>query len=111
MPGGIKKADEAGIIKKLIRRYNYESLTYQFRGDTRILYKRFTEREKTPERGAANTVGRAVFYEEFDSWCRNLDNFDIGGKKVRVDTTDFEAVDYESLLENGREFMRDCSTY
>ena len=103
-PPGIKKVDEAGMIKHLADQYAYESLTYQFVGDTRVLHERFIEREKTPERGQANIIGRPVPYEEFDQWCHNLDGFDIGGKTIRVDTTDFGKVDFDRLIEAGRQF-------
>jgi len=53
-PAGLKKVDEAGVIRALIQKYGYQSLTYQFEGDTKILHERYIEREKTPERGDAN---------------------------------------------------------
>ena len=40
VPAGVKKTDEAGTIRQLIDKYDYDSLTFKFSGDTRILHKR-----------------------------------------------------------------------
>ena len=105
VPGGVKKADEAGAIKQLIDKYEYAPLTFKFRGNTQILYERFIAREKTPERGQANKIGVDVPYEMFDQWCHNLDNFYVGGKIVQVDTTDFTKVNFSTYIESARQFM------
>ena len=105
VPAGIKKVDEAGVIKQLIDKYGYTSLTFKFTGDTQILYKRFIEREKTIERGQVNKIGADVPYEIFDKWCHNLDNFNVGGKTVRVDTTDFNKVEFINNIEFARQFV------
>lgn len=105
VPAGVKKTDESGIIKDLIDRYGYASLTFKFMGDTRVLHKRFIEREKTPERGRANTMGFEVSYEDFDRWCHNLDAFHIGGEIVRIDTTDFNTVNFHEYIELAKRFV------
>ncbi len=105
VPAGVKPADEAGELRRLIEGYGYAPLTYRFTGDTDILYRRFIEREQTPERGEANRIGRAVALEDFEGWCRGLDGFDIGGEVIEVDTTDFGQVDTEGLVEAGRRFL------
>ena len=105
VPAGIKKIDEAGVIRQLIEEYDYDSLTFKFAGDTQVLHKRYTEREKTPERGKVNTMGFDVPYDMFDTWCHNLDNFDVGGKIIRVDTTDFDAADFDKYIDLAKEFV------
>lgn len=105
VPGGVKKVDEAGAIKELIDKYGYTSLTFQFMGDTQTLYKRFVEREKTIERGRANRIGMDVSYSIFDQWCHNFDDFNVGGKIVQVDTTDFARVDFDTYIESAKRFM------
>lgn len=105
VPAGIKKVDEAEVIKQLIDKYGYTSLTFKFVGDTQVLYKRFIERENTIERGQVNKIGFDVPYDTFDNWCHNLDNFDIGGEIVKVDTTDFNTVDFNNYIEIARKFM------
>ena len=108
VPAGVKKVDEAGVIKQLVDKYGYTPLTFKFTGDTKVLHKRFMEREKTVERGQVNKIGEDVPYDIFDKWCYNLDNFNIGGKIVRVDTTDFNTVDFNHYIEFARQFM--CET-
>ena len=105
VPAGLKKTDEAGVIRQLIGKYGYSALNFKFTGNTQVLHKRYTEREKTPERGKVNTMGFDVPYDMFDTWCHNLDDFNAGGKIIRVDTTDFDAVDFNKYIEMAREFI------
>lgn len=105
VPAGVKKIDEAGAIKHLIAQYNYASLDFKFMGDTEVLYQRFLRREKTAERGEVNKIGIDVSYDTFDQWCRNFDNFNIGGETVRVDTTNFSNVDFNAHIKLAKEFM------
>ena len=107
VPAGIKKVNEAGIIKRLIDSYGYDSLTFKFTGDTQVLHKRFVEREKTAERGQVNKIGLEVSCSDFNKWCHNLDSFDVGGKVVEVDTSDFDLVDFDSYYELAGQFMKD----
>ena len=107
VPCGIKKTDEAEVIKQLIDKYNCQPLTYKFMGDTRVLYKRFIERDKLPERGQANMMFTEPAYNDFDRWCRNLDNFNVGGMIIKIDTTDFDKIDFDSHIETARKFI-DC---
>lgn len=39
VPSGVKKVDEAGVIKQLVDQYGYTSLTFKFIGDTKVLHK------------------------------------------------------------------------
>lgn len=103
VPAGIKEVDEAGAIRRLMDQYNYASLDFKFTGDTRVLYQRFLEREKTAERGEVNKIGEDVPYATFQQWCRGLDHFDVGGETVRVDTTDFSKVDFDAYIKLAKE--------
>lgn len=105
VPAGVKKVDEAGVIKRLIDKYNCTSLDFKFMGDTRVLHQRFLKREKTAERGEVNKIGMDVPYDTFNQWCHNLDNFDIGGETVRVDTTNFSNVNFNTYIELAKGFM------
>lgn len=105
VPAGLKIVDEAGFIKALIDRYNYQSLTFKLMGDTRILHKRFIERDKSPERAQVLRAFSEPSYAEFDKWCHSLDEFDVGGKIIEIDTTDFEKVDFERYIETARTFI------
>ena len=105
VPAGVKPVDEAGTIRRLIERYGYACLTFQFSGDTRVLHHRFVAREMTDERGDVNKIGEDVPYPVFDQWCRQLDPFDVGGTTIRVDTTDFSAVDFSAHMDYARQFL------
>ena len=83
----------------------HQYLTYKFTGDTRVLYERYIKREKSPERGDANRDFEEIPFEVFDGYCRNLESFSIGGEVVRIDTTDFESVDFERHIEQARLFI------
>ena len=74
-------------------------------GDTRILHERFLKREISIERGRANKIGFDVPYKLFDQWCRNLDGFDVGGKIITVDTSDFGSVDFEEYICLAKRFL------
>ena len=69
VPPGMKAVDEAGVIESLIRKYSFQSLTYKFMGDTRFLYERYIEREKSPERGDANRDFEEIPFENFGRYC------------------------------------------
>ena len=105
VPAGVKQVDEAGVIKQLIDKYGYTPLTFKFIGDTQILYKRFMDREKTVERGQANKIGQDVSYDTFDRWCHNFDSFNVGGKIIQVDTTDFAEVNFDHYIKSARQFI------
>lgn len=107
VPVGIKKVNEAGIIKRLIDSYRYDSLTFKFTGNTQVLFKRFVEREETVERGQVNKIGSKVSYSDFNKWCRNLESFDVGGKIIKVDTSDFDSVNFDNYYELAMQFMDD----
>jgi hypothetical protein len=105
VPAGVKKTDEAGIIKTLLDQHACRPLAYKFKGDTEILYKRFIKREQTPERGQVNVFPYEPSCDEFDGWCRSLDGFSVGGETIEIDTTDFKTVDFEKHIEAARLFV------
>lgn len=69
------------------------------------MHQRFLEREETAERGEVNKIGMDVPYDTFNQWCHNLDDFDIGGKTVRVDTTNFANVNFNTYIKLAKGFM------
>lgn len=106
VPAGVKKIDESFVIKTLIEEYSYRSLTFKFTGETKVLHKRYIERDELPERGGVNAFYRGFSYTEFNKICRSQDSFNVGGKVIRIDTTDFKAVDYNSYIETARLFLQ-----
>lgn len=99
------KIKEGDTLKTLTKRYDYQTLTYIFLGDLRILYKRFIERDKLPTRGQANQMWDEINFEDFKKGISPLGDFTIGGEIVKIDTTDFGTVDFESHIETARLFM------
>ena len=105
VPEGVKRIDESKIIRGIINKYSCKSLVFKFSGDTKILHRRFIERERLPERGQVNKMEFEPSYTEFDAWCHNLDKFDVGGKVIKIDTTDFSKVNFERYIEVARLFI------
>ena len=109
VPPGVKKVDESGVIKALINRYNCPHLTFKFTGDTRILYERYIERENSPERGDANRDFEEIPYEVYNTYCQNLEGFNIGGEIIKIDTTDFDKVDFDKHIGTAKIFAMGVS--
>ena len=105
VPAGMKDTDEAGEIRALVDKYAYESLTFKFIGDIKVLYERYIERENSPERGDANRDFGVTPYDVFEKYCRNLSGFGIGGLVITIDTTDFAKVDFADYIKQARLFM------
>ena len=105
VPEGVKKIDESSRIRNLIHKYTYEPLVFKFSGNTQVLYRRFLERENSPERGQVNKMEIEPSYAEFDTWCHHFDKFDVGGKVIQIDTTDFSKVHFGIYIEEARLFM------
>jgi hypothetical protein len=106
VPAGIKNVDESHVIRTLIEKYNYQSLTFKFKGDTKVLHQRYIERDKLPERGGVNAFYKGCSYSDFDVICRNLDSFHINENFIIIDTTDIGLVDFNFYTEKAYLFMR-----
>jgi len=102
------KANEADVLAQLIEKYDYRSLTYIFQGDMHVLCDRFNAREKLPERGQANLMFAELSYEDFKKYITPLGDFTVGGKIVKIDTTNFESVDFARHIETARVFVREA---
>ena len=103
--GGYMKTNEGEAIKSLIEKFGYQSMTYIFWGDMHVICDRFNKREKLPERGQSNQVFAELTYEDCIKWLPPFGEFTVGGKIIKVDTTDFDKVDYEGLINTARNFM------
>jgi len=100
---------EGETLKLLIDKYGYQTLTYILLGDSRVLCDRFNEREKTPERGEANKIGIEISYENYDRYIIPLGDFTVGGEIIKIDTTNFNTVDFKSHIESARKFINSTS--
>ena len=83
----------------LKKKYNYQPFQIQCKTDGQVLLERFKKRSLSGERHPGHVDN--LTYEEFKpSLLKGKDEFlDIGGEVLEIDTTHFEAIDYESLFE------------
>ena len=103
--GGFMKTNEGEKIRSLIEKYDYQSMTFIFWGDVRVICDRFNEREKLPERGQANRAFAELTYEDCEKLLPQLGDFSAGGKIIKIDTTDFSKVDFDKQIEAVRLFL------
>ncbi len=89
------------IIKKLLKKYNYKSITIRFEGDLKVLHKRFLEREYSTERHIG-LVANGVFdeFKNFEQTAIKSKEFKIDDNEILVDTTDFSKVDFDEIIHN-----------
>lgn len=88
------------MIKALLNKYNYKCVTVRFTGDLHILHERFIKREYSDERHSGLfSNGKFDNYEVFESRASVLRNFKINDNEIVVDTTDFDTVDYNKIID------------
>lgn len=109
------ESSECGI-KTLLDKYQYSALTITLTGDYKVIYKRFLERDLSPDRHRGHVVNdcypekkrrsleelraASISYEEYIHSIekRGFDTFFVGDKRIKVDTTDFSKIDMEKIL-------------
>ncbi len=77
-----------------MEKYGCPALTIILTGDPEVIYGRFLERDASPDRHRGHVVNDC--YPEKES---------AGGERIRVDTTDFSAIDMEWLFLQIEEWM------
>ena len=94
------------IIKNLLDKYNYNSITIRFEGDLQILHKRFLEREYSGERHMG-LVSNGVFddFENFEKTAVKAKEFKINDDEILVDTTDFSKVDFNKIIKDIQKYI------
>ncbi len=98
---------ETEILKGLIAKYGYKSLSFVFVGDMKVIHKRFVERDASPEREAANRMyGLLDDFDVFENSIRHLGDFNIGDKVLRIDTTSFDDVDFGYYIQEASDFVQ-----
>lgn len=93
--------ESVSIIKKLLDKYNYKSITIRFEGDLQILHKRFLKRECSTERHIG-LVSNGVFddFKNFEQSALKSKEFKINNNEILVDTTDFTKVNFDEIIRN-----------
>ena len=99
------KLKEMEQIKKLLEKYNCECLTFIFKGDFEILFKRYMERDVTEERHwVHNTAGETADNFKEGHLCSGIGETGIG-KIITIDSTKFENINYNELYNIAKEFV------
>lgn len=89
------------IIKNLLDKYNYKCITLRFTGDLEVLHKRFLKREYSEERHMGlNSNGKFDDFEVYKQASEKMNEFRIDDNEIVIDTTDFNKVDFDKLIED-----------
>jgi len=98
------KQNESESVKKLSEKYDCECLTFIFKGDLEVLFKRYMER------GKRHWV-HITFGENSDNFKKYHLRYGIGevviGKTIVTDSTVFDEVNYEELYKTAKIFISD----
>lgn len=107
-------------LEALLKRYGCRPVTLFLTGDYDVIYRRFLERDQSPERHRGHVVNtcypeppgeRAVHtplsFEQFVAGIegRGMADFTVGGDRLVVDTTDFTKLDREAIARQVRELL------
>lgn len=94
------------IMKKLLKKYGYKSITIRFEGDLKVLHKRFLEREYSTERHLG-LIANGVFneFKNFEQTAIKSKEFKIDDNEILVDTTDFSKVDFDEIIQKLLNFL------
>ena len=119
LENNFEDASRTGLAA-LLSRYPCRVITVQMTGDLRTIYRRFAERDQSPERHRGHVVNdcypekpgsraahQTMPFEAFAErmLCRGMDRLPWDGPCVRVDTTDFGKVDQEAVLSRVKALM------
>lgn len=110
LENNFETSSREGILR-LLERYRCIPVTVLFDGDLRTIYRRFVERDRSPERHRGHVVNTAYPEREDSPPCipmgfeafargtaeRGFREFDVGGVRIVVDSTDLSRLDYEAI--------------
>jgi predicted kinase len=100
-------------LQQLIMEYHYTPITVLFDGDIKTIYNRFIERNNSPTRHRGHIVNTEypesinrkdippqIKFEDFEKTLkeRGIRHFNISGEVIKIDTTDFDKVDYDDVI-------------
>ena len=93
-------------IKSLLEKYEYESLTYKFECNSKILHRRFIEREYSSERDISNKVyGVWDDFKIFERDIKLFNDFYTGGEVVNIVTSNFEKINFDKYINIAKIFI------
>ena len=97
----------------ILEKYAYQAITVTLTGDYEKIYQRFLKRNSSPDRHPGHIVNDCypgkiqnndsalISYEKFVAGITNrgMDQFQANGPHIILDTTDFDRIDKEGLLQ------------
>lgn len=105
-------------LMEILEKYSYTAITVTLTGNYSKIYERFVQRNNSPDRHRGHVVNDCypektpdkavapVSYERFAGGIadRGMDSFKANGPHIVVDTTDFNKIQIETLIQtiNGR---------
>lgn len=112
--------ETAGEIGALLKDYSYKAISVVLTGDYQRIYERFCARQYSPDRHRGHIVNDRypeedrvrkiplMPYEHFVGGitARGMDQFRVDGENIIVDTTDFQSVDWNELIEKIRTYLK-----
>ncbi len=120
LENNFEAASKPGIMA-LLKRYDCRPVTLFLTGDYQVLYQRFLERNLSPNRHRGHVVNTCypepngekaaympISFEQFVSGIENrgMVDFNVGGDRIVVDTSDFSKVDWESIVGQVRTLLK-----
>ncbi len=111
LENNFENASKPGLLA-LLGQYPCTVVTVQLTGDLQAVYQRFLRRDQSPRRHRGHVVNTCypeppgerppyapMSFEQFAAGfrARGMENFDIGGPRVTVDTTDLGQVDCKAV--------------
>ena len=112
--------DSVPGVRRLLERYGCKPFTLLLTGDYEVIYQRFLRRDQSPQRHRGHVVntqypepaGEEAVYQPMSFrrfvegfTARGMVDFDVGGPRLVVDTTDFSQVDYEGIAAQVRQLL------
>lgn len=86
-------------LKALLNQYGFDAVEVFLDADPKILYDRYKERWDSGERHRGHADNER--FDEFEIRLRDkVSPLNITGKLIKIDTSDYKSIDYDSLKNN-----------
>ncbi len=119
LENNFENASREGLLC-LLEKYNCSAVTITLTGEYPVVYRRFLERNESPDRHLGHVVNdryprkgketglkTEIPFEAFVNGIkqRGMDSFCANGPHIVVDTTDFSKVDWEKVADQLEAFL------
>ncbi len=120
LENNFEKMSKAPLLE-ILEKYSYTAITVTLTGNYPEIYKRFVERNNSPDRHRGHVVNdsypektpnspvKPISYENFVNGIinRGMDSFVANGPHIVVDTTDFNKLHMETLIQQINEYREE----